>query len=170
MKRIRIAISPCLLGRPARYDGTARQAPHVIEMFEPNVEWVTSCPELAIGLGVPRPTIRHELQPDGSVRLIMPERNRLDLTEKMLHYSMRRVEALMELDIHGYVLKSRSPSCGIDDVEVHHPDGQVFPSGTGFFARVLIELMPDLPVTDERRLLDPLARDEWFAQVSARAG
>lgn len=169
MKPIRIAISPCLVGRPIRYDGIARHAPHIIKLLEPHkVELIPTCPEFAIGLGVPRPKIQHELQEDGDVRLVMPERNRLDLTERMLTFVKNRVEALMELDLHGYIFKSRSPSCGIDDVEVHHPDGQVHRNGSGFLAQMILERMPQLPVIDEQRLLDPEARDQWWAQVAAR--
>lgn len=167
MKPIRIAISPCLLGRPVRYDGMSKRASHVMEMCESNVEWVPTCPELAIGLGVPRPLIRHELQADGSLSLIMPDRERLDLTERMLVFVQCRVEALMELNIHGCILKSRSPSCGIDDVEVHYPDGQIHNNGTGFFAKRILQQMPNLPVTDERRLLDPEVRKQWWAQVTS---
>ena len=169
MKPIRIAISPCLVGRPIRYDGTDRRAVHVIELLESyEIELIPTCPEFAIGLGVPRPKIRHELQPDGSVRLIMPERNRLDLTERMIAFVENRVAALMELNLHGYIFKARSPSCGIDDVEVHRPDGQVLRNGSGFLTREILERMPHLPVTDEQRLLDPATRDDWWRQVTAQ--
>ena len=168
MKPIRIAISPCLLGRPVRYDGMAKRAPHITEMFEANVQWVPTCPEIAIGLGVPRPTIRHELQQDGSLALIMPERDRLDLTERMIAFTQARVEALRDLNLHGCILKSRSPSCGIDDVEVHHHNGQIHNDGTGFWAKALLEQMPDLPITDEQRLLDPQMQEKWWTQVKER--
>lgn len=168
MKTIRIAVSPCLLGRPVRYDGTARRAPHLSQMFQSYcVEWIPTCPELSIGLGVPRPPIRHELQADGSVRLIMPERNRLDLTKRMLDFVRQRVEAFKELNIHGCVFKSRSPTCGIDDVEIYHPDGQVHRNSVGFFPKILRDWIPHIPVTDERRLLDPEIREQWWIQVMA---
>lgn len=75
----------------------------------------------------------------------------------------------MDLDIHGCVLKSRSPSCGIDDVEVHCHDGQIKRNGIGFFSKILHELIPKIPVTDERRLLDPELREQWLATVLANA-
>ncbi|MGD9126526.1 MAG: 2-thiouracil desulfurase family protein [Planctomycetia bacterium] len=171
MKSIRIAISPCLIGRPIRYDGTDRRSPHVMKLLEAHrVELIPTCPEFAIGLGVPRPKIQHEIEENGEVRLIMPDRNRLDLTERMIEFVRNRVEALMELNIHGYILKARSPSCGIDDVEVHCANGQIQRNGTGFLTRAILQQMPNLPMIDELKFLDTKIRDRWWARVIAQVG
>jgi uncharacterized protein YbbK (DUF523 family) len=72
------------------------------------------------------------------------------------------------MNLSGFVLKARSPSCGIEGVRVVHDDGETA-DGRGLFAQALVEAMPDLPVEDEARLSDPRARDAFLARVRGRA-
>ncbi len=161
---IRLGISSCLLGHEVRYDGGDKRNQCILETLGPLVEWVPVCPEAEIGLGIPRPPIQLE----GSVsdlRLIMPSTGD-DLTETMKTYARNRVRELQEIGIDGFVFKSKSPSCGMERVKVFDQEGASAPSGVGAFARILMEMWPDLPVEDEGRLLDPALRDHFVEQIS----
>jgi uncharacterized protein YbbK (DUF523 family) len=117
------------------------------------VTLVPVCPEVEIGLGVPRPPIRI----DGSGRLLVADTGE-DLTDRMGRWAAGRLAALE--GIAGYVLKAHSPSCGIDGVKVDD-----VPKGRGLFAEALMRRFPDLPVVDEVRLRDPAVREEFLRRV-----
>lgn len=150
----RVGISSCLLGQPVRYDGGHKREPSIIEALGPLVEWVAVCPEIDIGLGVPRPPIDLRETPQG-ITLVMPETGR-DLTEEMRAYAERKVVALAAMRLSGYVLKSKSPSCGLGSTKVYDELGTlVHREGTGIFAAVLKQKLPGLPVEEEAALVDP---------------
>ncbi len=161
---IRVGISSCLLGHEVRYDGSHKWDQYLVEVLGPLVEWVPICPEVEIGLGVPRPTIQLEGSLTG-LRLIMPSTGD-DLTETMKTYALQKVRELRSLDLDGFVFKSKSPSCGTERVKVFDRGGAAAESGVGAFARILIEMWPDLPVEDELRLDDPALRDRFVEQIS----
>lgn len=162
--KLRVGVSSCLLGQEVRYDGGHRRDDLLIELLGPRVEWVAVCPEIEIGLGTPRPPI--ELQEvGGSVRLIMPSTGR-DLTAAMGQYAARKVAALAAMGLSGYVLKARSPSCGLGSAPVLFgtaADGR----DSGIFAAVLRARFPDLPVAEESDLSNAAAIDAFMARVQA---
>lgn len=162
---IRVAISACLLGRKVRYDGGHKHDPFLTETLGQYVEWVPVCPEVEIGLGVPRPTLRLESW-DGEIHLIMPSESR-DLTEAMKAFAHRRLKELAGAEICGYVLKKNSPSCGMERVKVYKSDGHPVGKDRGVFAGVLLESMPYLPVEEEGRLHDPRLRENWVTRIFA---
>jgi uncharacterized protein YbbK (DUF523 family) len=161
--RPRVGVSRCLLGDTVRYDGGHKYEASVIDTLGAEVEWVAVCPELEVGMGVPREPVHLAARDDGSgVRLLGVE-SRTDWTERVHHWAGPRLDALAALNIAGFVLKSRSPSCGLRDVPV---DGA--PAGRGLFAELLVEAMPDLPVEDEQMLRDPEVRRRFLQRVLAR--
>lgn len=161
--RPRVAVSSCLLGLPVRYDGGHRRVEFLSERLGARVEWVRVCPEVEIGLGTPRdPIDLHETDDPARPRMVQGDR---DLTAPMRSYAARRIEELRAAPIDGYILKARSPSCGLRDVWLHRRDGRIERAGEGIFARVLRETWPDLPIFDETDLEDPRvaeARVEWI--------
>ena len=163
---IRIGISSCLLGRKVRYDGGHKRDRFATDVLEPYVEWVPVCPEVEIGLGVPRPTIRLERAEDGTARLVMPSSGE-DLTARMAGYSEDRVRRLLELGLCGYILKKDSPSCGLERVKIYDRNDVPSRDGTGIFAEVLLRLSPQLPIEEEGRLNDPRLRENFIARVFA---
>lgn len=163
---IRLGISSCLLGQKVRYDGGHKHDRYLTGVLGDWVRWVPVCPELEIGLGVPRPTIRLEGS-GGEVRLVEPKAG-TDLTESMLGYSAEKVERLKELGLDGYVLKKGSPSCGMERVRVYGKGGMPNRDGVGIFARVLLDAWPDLPVEEEGRLNDPVLRENFIERVFCR--
>ena len=162
---IRIGISACLLGEKVRYDGGHKRDAYLVETFGRYVEWVPVCPEVEMGLGTPRETLRL-VRTQGDIRLIMP-RTGADHTEAMRAYASRRVAELAKEDLCGYVLKKGSPSCGMERVRVFNPQGVPAKSGRGLFAAALLEHFPLLPVEEEGRLSDPRQRENFVERVFA---
>jgi len=162
----RIGISRCLLGDLVRYDGTHKRDESVLGMFGDDVEWVAVCPEVEVGMGTPREPIQLVAHPDGvrsgSQRvLLLGVTSGEDWTERMRTWARDCVETLRALDLSGFILKARSPSCGVQGVAIQSgPD-----AGRGLFAQTLIESLPGLPVEDEDRLQDPAVRDAFLRRV-----
>jgi uncharacterized protein YbbK (DUF523 family)/uncharacterized protein YbgA (DUF1722 family) len=161
--KVRIGISSCLLGQEVRYNGGHKRDEFLAGTLGRFVEWVPVCPEVEMGMGVPRPAIRLE-RIGGDVRLRMPSTGE-DLTESMREFSSRRVEALAALGLDGYVLKKDSPSCGMERVKIYECAGAPSTDGRGVFAEALLRRLPHLPVEEEGRLNDPRLRENFVTRV-----
>ena len=162
---IRIGISACLLGERVRYDGGHKRDAYLVETFGRYVEWVPVCPEVEMGLGTPRETLRL-VRTGGDTRLVMPKTG-ADHTEAMRAYASRRIAELAEEDLCGYILKKDSPSCGLERVRVFDAHGVPAKSGRGLFAEALLQYFPHLPVEEEGRLTDPRLRENFVERVFA---
>jgi len=158
----RVGVSACLLGQEVRWDGGHRRDDWIATVLGPRVTFVPVCPEVEVGLGVPRPPIRLEDDGRGGVRLV-DTASGADLTDRMRRFAEARVEALAGEHLAGFVLKARSPSCGPAGVAVGDR-----PEGRGLFAEALLRRFPDLPVEDETRLADPAVREEFLHRVLGR--
>jgi len=163
---IRIGVSSCLLGENVRWDGGHKHDRFLTSVLGPFVEFVPVCPEVELGLGTPRETLRLERR-DGALRLVTPKTGS-DRTEAMRRWADRRARELERLDLCGYVLKKDSPSCGMERVKVYGARGGA-PSrdGRGLFAAALMERLPELPVEEEGRLQDPRLRENFIERVFA---
>lgn len=162
----RIVVSQCLGFAPCRWNGvTVPDA--FVSILEPHVEFVPVCPEVAIGLGVPRDPVRVVAGDDG-LRLIQPATGR-DVTPEMIRFAQGYLDAVGEVD--GFILKSRSPSCGIKDVKVYPAADATTPSGkgAGAFAAAVLGRFADLPVEDEGRLTNFAIREHFLTRVFALA-
>ena len=166
-QKIRLGVSACLLGQEVRYDGGHKRDAFLTDILGPFVEWVPVCPEMEVGLGVPRPPIRLVGDP-GAPRLIV-EKSGEDLTARMRRWSGGRVDELAALGLHGYVLKRGSPSCGLIRVRVYGEDGRPGRVGRGLFAAALTDALPLLPVEEEGRLTDAGIREGFIERVFAAA-
>jgi len=169
--RLRVGVSSCLIGQKVRYDGQHKRDDFLTEVLDPFVEWVPVCPELELGLGVPRPPIRLvTLGGREETPRLVAERSGADHTEAMARYAAERVEALGGEDLAGYVVKKDSPSCGMERVRVYGPrGGPPRRDGVGAFTRVLLDALPLLPVEEEGRLRDPSLRESFIERVFAYA-
>ncbi len=162
---VRVGISACLLGQKVRYDGGHKQDHFLSQTLGRIVRWVGVCPEVELGLGVPRPTL--QLQRHGrGVRLVMPSQGE-DLTGPMRAYARRRVAELAGQGLAGYVFKKGSPSCGVWRVRVHGSGGEPRADGRGLFAEALLRRIAHLPIEEEERLHDPRLRENWLGRVFA---
>jgi len=162
---VRIGISQCLLGERVRHDGGHKRDGFLIETLGRDVEWVPVCPEVEVGMGVPREKIRLVGDPR-SPRLVTLTSG-IDHTEAMERFSHRRIRELEALDLSGYVFKASSPSCGIREVPLLNAQGEDTSDGVGLFARAFIEHFPDMPVEDESRLHDPQAIENFLERALA---
>jgi uncharacterized protein YbbK (DUF523 family) len=165
-EEVRVGISACLLGERVRWDGGDRLEAGLTRALSRLVTLVPVCPEVEVGMGVPRPPIRL-VRRRGGLRLEDPAHG-LDHTDAMRAWAERRVRELEALDLSGYVLKSASPSCGREGVKVWSGSGRlVRRDGVGLFAGELLRRMPLLPVEEEERLGDARARDDFVERVLA---
>ncbi len=162
---IRIGISACLLGEPVRFDGGHKRDAFLVETLKPFVRFVPVCPEMEIGLGAPRETLRL-VRDESGLRLVAPKSGE-DLTARMESFARRRAAALRALDLHGFVLKKDSPSCGLERVKVYDRHGVPAKDGQGLFATALLAADPLLAVEEEGRLHDPKLRETFFVRVFA---
>jgi uncharacterized protein YbbK (DUF523 family)/uncharacterized protein YbgA (DUF1722 family) len=162
---IRVGISACLLGQSVRYDGGHKRDRYLTDVLAPYFEWVPVCPEVELGMGVPRPPVRLVAGESGP-RMVDPASGR-DWTDRMGAWSRRRLRALESLDLSGYVLKSGSPTCGMERVKLYAEQGMPTKAGRGLFAAALFERLPHLPVEEEGRLHDPRLRESWVERVFA---
>jgi uncharacterized protein YbgA (DUF1722 family)/uncharacterized protein YbbK (DUF523 family) len=160
-----VGVSACLLGQEVRWNGAHKRDPYLVSTLGRSFEWVPVCPEVELGLGIPREPIRLEGDP-AAPRLVARD-SRVDLTERMETFVARRVESLAPLDLCGYILKSDSPTCGMERVRVHGPASGRAPQGVGIFARALMRRLPLLPVEEEGRLHDPALRESFIERVFA---
>lgn len=167
VQKLRLGVSACLLGEHVRWNGGHKRDALLVDVLGRSVEWVPVCPEVELGLGVPRDPIRLVGHADHP-RLVV-ERTGEDLTEPMQRYAAARIRDLERLGLDGYVLKARSPSCGVIDVAVHPTtDAPPSPVGRGLFAAELARRMPDLPIEEEERLADPDVRERFLERARRR--
>ncbi len=163
--RIRIGISSCLLGARVRYDGNHKLDAFVSETLGRHFEFVPVCPEVAIGLAVPRPPIRLVGSPRAP-RAVGVDDPQLDVTRRLLQYGARMGRELS--DISGYILKSKSPSCGMERVKLYpEKGGPGVKQGRGIYAAALMAAQPLLPVEEDGRLGDPVLRENFIEAVFA---
>lgn len=163
---LRIGVSTCLLGEAVRYDGGHARSRFVMDTLGKWVEHVPVCPEVEIGMGIPRPTIRL-VDEGGEMRLVAPSTNE-DFTDRMVAFSEAKVAELKKVDLDGYVLKKGSPSCGMERIKSYRGGMPSERNQSGVFARVLMELWPGLPVEEEGRLNDPLLRENFIERAFCR--
>jgi uncharacterized protein YbgA (DUF1722 family)/uncharacterized protein YbbK (DUF523 family) len=148
-----------------RFDGGHKRDAFLTEVLAPHVEWVPVCPEVEVGMGTPRETLRL-VRDKGQLRMVTT-RTAIDYTDAMNGWAVRRVEALARKDLDGYVLKKDSPSCGMERVKVFGTVGPAARDGRGLFATVLLARLPLLPVEEEGRLCDFRLRENFVERVFA---
>lgn len=162
MPRIPIAISACLLGQQVRFDGGHKNDAYINGTLSTYFDFVPVCPEVAIGLGIPRPPIRLVRQSE-AIRLVGVKDPSVDVTEAMQAYGARMAVELQ--DVCGVILKKGSPSCGMERVKVYASDGRSLDKASGLFAAALRSRHPLLPMEEEGRLGDPGLRENFITRV-----
>ncbi|WP_312931395.1 DUF523 and DUF1722 domain-containing protein [Pseudomonas sp.] len=163
--KFRIGISACLIGENVRYNAGHKSSSLCHELFDEDFEWVSVCPEVAIGLGIPREPIRLVGDPDHPQVVGTRDATR-DFSAPLREYGNYMAEHLD--DICGYVFMQKSPSCGLERVKVYQSEGRpALKGGRGAFAEAFTAKRPDLPVEEEGRLHDPVLRENFISRVYA---
>ncbi|NIQ02676.1 MAG: DUF1722 domain-containing protein [Nitrospinaceae bacterium] len=163
--KIRVGVSSCLLGERVRWNGDHKQDLYVKGLLGQYFEWVPTCPEVEIGMGIPRETV--QLQGGAHQPRMVGTRSGQDWTAPMNRYSRQRAKELANLNLCGYIFKNRSPSCGIARIKVYGSDGRATPNGRGLFAGAVMEHVPWIPIEDEGRLRDARIRENFITRVFA---
>ena len=161
--KITIGISSCLLGNAVRYDGGHKHDRYITDTHGAWFAFVPVCPEVECGLPVPREAMH--LVGDPADPQVVTIRTGVYHTGRMTRWAKRRVGELEQLDLCGFIFKSRSPSSGMRGVKVYDGEGRVRGTGSGIFAHAFMKRFPLLPVEDEGRLHDPALRENFVERV-----
>ena len=164
--KIRVGISSCLLGKKVRYDGGDKLDAYIMEGLGKHALFVPVCPEVECGMPTPREPMR--LTGDPAAPRLVTVNTKLDFTEKLSAWANSRVAELEKENLSGFVLKSRSPSCGLRGVEVSGEDDMPAKIGTGIFAKILTDKFPALPVEEEVNLHSPEAMEKFLSKLLTR--
>jgi uncharacterized protein YbgA (DUF1722 family)/uncharacterized protein YbbK (DUF523 family) len=163
-KHLQIGVSACILGQQVRFDGGHKKADFC---FGPLAHWVNFlpiCPEMAIGMPSPRPAIRLVQQATGVIHLQQSNNPHIDHTETMQQFAEQMLPNLF--DLSGYIVCAKSPTCGMERVRLHGPEGQTLGKvGVGLFTRQLMQRYPWLPVEEDGRLLDADLRENFVIRI-----
>jgi len=157
-----IGISACLIGEKVRFDARNKPSNFCIKELGQHVTYQSFCPEVAIGLPIPRPTIRL-IKKDNVIQISRPDGTG-DVTDALKAYG--RKVAKMTTNLSGYVFCAKSPSCGMEGVKVFNAEGHALVSnGVGAFAQEIMTANPLLPCEENDRLNDPLIRENFVARI-----
>lgn len=148
--KIKIAVSRCLLGEAVRYDGTDNHIEYITQQLTTKYELVSICPEMAVGMGVPRPPI-HLVDDGERIQVLGIENPDNNMTKPLFDFGKSIVEK--HPDICGYIFKKNSPSCGSKNVKVLNVHGEYEYKGQGIYAAAIMKALPLLPVIDEEACL-----------------
>jgi uncharacterized protein YbgA (DUF1722 family)/uncharacterized protein YbbK (DUF523 family) len=162
---IRLGISTCLLGEPVRYDGGHKLDRFLVDTLGIYFEWVPVCPEVEMGLPVPRESMRLVGDPENP-RLVTGKSGQ-DHTERMQTWARKRLVDLEQASLHGFVFKKDSPSSGLERVRVYDGNGMPRRVGTGIFPSEVMRRFPLLPLEEEGRLHDMRLRENFIDRVFA---
>lgn len=165
-EKIPVGISACLLGENVRFDGGHKRLTFAVNELSQWVVFEPVCPEVAIGLTVPRPALRLVKEPKGDTHLVYSDRREGDLTDLMRDFTRKRITRFEKLC--GYIVCKNSPSCGMERVRVYDADsGYSHKSGRGIYTQLLMDTYPWLPVEEDGRLQDPVLRENFVARLYA---
>lgn len=164
LEKIRIGVSACLVGERVRYDGDHKRDAFIAETLGAAFELVPVCPEVAIGMGVPRPPVRLVGDPQRP-RAVVVDDPGLDVTAPLTAFGRRMAVELD--DIGAYVFKSRSPSCGPAGIKVYDGGKASRARGVGLYAAEIVARQPLLPVAEESQLGDATVRDNFIERIFA---
>ncbi len=163
--KIKVGVSSCLLGEKVRWDGNHKQDRTVKDGLGRLFEWVPTCPEVEIGMGIPRETV--QLTGNSETPRMVGNTTGTDWTQRMNRYSRKRSTELAKMDVCGYIFKSKSPSCGITCIPVTGNSGKTHRYGRGLFAESFMQQCALAPVEDEDRLHDARVRENFITRVFA---
>lgn len=164
MDKPRVLISKCIEHGSCRYDGNTI-SDEFVRALKPYVEFLPVCPEVEIGLGVPREAIRI-IYKNGEHRLTSSKSGR-DVTDEMMTFTENYISNL-DLEVDGAILKSKSPSCGFNQVKVYMDIGKspaLSRKTSGFFGGPLYDHFDLIPVEDEKRLNNAKIRQHFLIRL-----
>ncbi|WES69832.1 DUF523 and DUF1722 domain-containing protein [Superficieibacter sp. HKU1] len=164
--KIPVGVSACVVGEQVRFDGGHKRLTFAVDDLASWVRFEPVCPEMGIGLPVPRPALRLVKSSEGDIGLRFSDKREGDLTADMEAFARQRIRHFEHLC--GYIVCAKSPSCGMERVRVYDADGKNNrKAGRGIYTRILMETFPWLPVEEDGRLHDPLIRENFVERIYA---
>ena len=140
-KKLPIAISSCLLGHEVRYDGRAKPNSYIQDELSEYFTFQVICPEVEIGLDVPRPPIKLT-RVNGQIQAVSIDEPKINYTQQLRNHAWLSIPSLS--NINAYIFKARSPSCGVGTTVLNENENV-----NGVFAQEILKVFPDLPIIDE---------------------
>tara|TARA_B100000676_G_scaffold62569_1_gene61929 strand:- start:3043 stop:3987 length:945 start_codon:yes stop_codon:yes gene_type:complete len=157
----KIIISKCLEHDACRFDGLLINNKY-IKKLKKFIEFITVCPEVEIGMGIPRKPIR--IIHDDNKIILQQSDTGIDWSKKMNNFSKKYISEIEYVD--GFILKSASPSCGINSTKIFqkkHP--APIGKGNGLFAEQIVQNFPNHPKEEEKRLNNSILREHFFTSI-----
>lgn len=161
--KIKLGISACLLGEKVRYDGGHKKDRYITRTLGKRFVWVPVCPEVEAGLSIPR----EPMQLVGTKvcpRLVVITSG-IELTRVLNDWAGKKVKKLDKEKLCGFILKSRSPSCAINDADIFMSSGKKKGKTAGLFSAMVMKHDPLLPLINEEDLADPVLRKNFIERV-----
>ncbi len=165
MVKIKVGISSCLLGQEVRFDGGHKHSTLCTETLSNYFDFIPECPEVGIGLGIPRKPI-HLIGDIDHPQAVASHDHSINHTQQLTGYGQQKAQQHTELC--GYIFMKNSPSCGLFRVKVYGDNGYPQPKGgRGIYAKAFTDQHPLLPVEESGRLTDPALRENFITRVFA---
>ena len=142
----RVGLSACLAGDNVRYDGGNKYQPLIEQHLQAHLDLQPFCPEVAAQLGVPRPPVQL-IKIENLTFALGVEDRKLDVTPALRNSAQSYLQQQPALS--GFILKSRSPSCGFGSTPIHDGTGNPIATGNGLFAEQLAQYFPGIPIIEE---------------------
>jgi len=143
-----VAVSACLLGQKVRYDGKDKYTQLIAEELKKHCQLLAVCPEVEIGLGVPRAKIQLT-QIEQTIRVLRKDDPQIDLTDLFTDFTFKFA---CQHNLAGLVLQDRSPSCGMENTQLYSQQGDIVGLASGLFTSTMRELKPDLVIVQASQL------------------
>lgn len=164
---LNIGISACLLGEKVRFDGGHKSLTFAQNTLSKYVNYHPICPEVGIGMSIPRKPIRL-IDDNQIIKLVDSRDSSIDYTNKMNQFAEQKCQHMAHLN--GFILTSKSPSCGMERMKVFDKDGNLqHRKGVGLFAKALMQQHPNLPVEEDGRLSDKSLRENFIERIYIHA-
>ncbi len=145
--RPRVVVSKCLGFESCKYDGGMNDST-AVDGLRPRVDFLPICPEVEIGLGVPRSPI--DLVSSKPLPRLMDQESGEDFTDRMTSFADSFLGSIEEVD--GFILKSASPSCALRDAKIYTKQGRVIALGPGLFGNAVLKRFSHSALADEKEL------------------
>jgi uncharacterized protein YbbK (DUF523 family) len=160
---IKIGVSACLLGKNVRYDGGNKYI-NLAQYFNVGkYQFMALCPEVEMGMTIPRPAIQI-IKDQTNIRLVQVDNREIDYSQQMHQWFLENLDSLK--CYAGFILKSKSPSCG-QQTTPHYSNQGLFERQDGFFVNLLKSIQNDINIIDENQLMQPDLVDNFIQSLSA---
>ena len=147
MSKEKVIISACLLGHTCRYDGKTKKTTEIVDAFT-NYEIIPFCPEAPL-FGTPRERIS-VIKIDGKNNIVTDKTNKnvTKLLEDEIATFIKQNPHAKEI-----ILKSKSPSCGINSTPILNEKKEKIKIGNGIAGEMFLKSYKNIDIKDENSYL-----------------